>query len=139
MLNAEKRILTHLVNGAPLRLSELDPEDRAICKQMIQRKWILHDWNTDRMLVRDAGRAALVASKEEADQLAQQQAREDARYRRRLAAERLYAQQDIADQKRHDCAVALLGSAASFFLDSLCTGNSIINRLVNILLELFQP
>lgn len=138
MLDAENRLLLYIDRDPHTRFDSFDRDDQAIVRQMFRKRWLRQDWNGGYLLLTDAGRSQLLSAHEQAQHLAQQQAADDARYRRRIAADRIYSQQDLAQQKRHDYAVAAFGALVAFLLDFLGTGDSVVHHFFHEIFKVFQ-
>lgn len=138
MLDAENRLLCYIDRNPHTRFDSFDRDDRAIVRQMFRKRWIRQEYNQGFLRLTDAGRIELLTAQEHAQHLAQQQAAEDARYHRRIAANRVYSQQDLTQQKRHDYAVAAFGALVAFLLDFIGTGNSVVHHFFYEIFEAFQ-
>ena len=138
MLEAEIRLLRYIDRDPHTRFDSFDRDDLAIVRQMFHNRWIRQDWNGGYLLLTDAGRSQLLSAQEQAQHLAQQHAAEESRYRRRISAERVYSQQDLAQQKRHDYAVAAFGALVAFLLDFVGTGDSVVHHFFHEIFKAFQ-
>ena len=138
MLDAENRLLCYIDRNPYTRFDSFDLDDRAIVRQMFRKRWIRQEYDQGFLRLTDAGRVELLTAQEQAQHLAQQQAAEDSRYRRRVAADRVYSQQDLAQHKRHDYAVAAFGALAAFLLDFIGTGNSVVHHFFHEIFKAFQ-
>lgn len=137
MLNCEKRLLRYIDLHPNARFDSFDRDDRSVCLEMFRKHWIRQEWDGGFLRLTDAGRVQLLSSEEETQSQYHQRSNDRERERRNNSSDTVRLEYQRSQQNRHDYAVALFGALSAFFLDLLCTGNSLVHDFIDWVLSFF--